>query len=254
MIRSLIVAIVALTSFGALAEGKTEITWWGHAAFVIKTPAGTVIAVDPWLKNPTAPKDGKWPDKVDAILVTHGHFDHVGDAKELSDKTGAPIIGAFELVSLIGAKNANGANTGGTVDVKSDVKVHIVEAVHSSGYGDPSKGPMQYGGSPVGYVIEIKGGPTIYHAGDTDAFSSMQLIGDRYHPTIDMLPIGGHYTMDPDGAALAAKMTGAKSVIPMHYGTFPALKGTPAELKDALKKMGSTINVVEMKPGALQAF
>lgn len=227
---------------------KTEITWWGHAAFVIKTPAGTTLAVDPFFKNPLAPKDAKLPEKFDAVLVTHAHGDHVGDAKEVADKSGAVVIGSYELVNLIGAKNGAGGNAGGTVAVKDDVKVHMVEAVHSAGFGsDPTR--VVYGGAPLGFVIEIKGGPTIYHSGDTDAFSSMQLIGTRYKPTVGLLAIGGHFTMNPEGAAHAAKLLGLKTVIPMHFGTFPVLTGTPAQLTDGLKKVKATAKVVEMKPG-----
>ena len=257
MIRSIVLASLICAS-AALAQtpatGKTEITWIGHAAFLLKTPAGTTIAIDPFIKgNPTAPKDLKLPAKIDAILVTHAHGDHVGDAKELADKHGAVVIGSFELVSLLAVKNNAGGNAGGTVAVKDDVLVHMVEAVHSSGFGaDPAK--AQYGGAPLGFVIQIKGGPTVYHAGDTDVFASMQLIGTRYQPTIGLLPIGGHFTMDPEGAALAAKLLGLKTVIPMHFATFPPLVGTPAQLKDSLKKAKSTATVVEMKPGETKTF
>jgi L-ascorbate metabolism protein UlaG (beta-lactamase superfamily) len=126
----------------------------------------------------------------------------------------------------------------------------MVEAVHSSGYGADAKN----GGAPLGFVIEIKGGPSIYHAGDTDAFSSMALIGERYKPTIGLLPIGGHFTMDAEGAALAARLVGLKTVVPMHFGTFPPLVGTPGQLRDGLKKQKSTAVVVEMKPGETRAF
>lgn len=256
VLASLFCASVALaqTPPAPAAPSKTELTWIGHAAFILKTPAGTTIAIDPFIKNnPSAPKDLKLPEKIDAILVSHAHGDHVGDAKELAAKYGSVVIGSFELAALIGAKNSAGANAGGTIAVKDDVKVHLVEAVHSSGFGpDPAKGV--YGGATVGFVIEIKGGPSIYHAGDTDAFSSMALIGQRYKPTIGLLPIGGHFTMDPEGAALAAKLVGLKTVVPMHFGTFPPLVGTPAQLTEGLKKQKSTAKVVEMKPGETRAF
>jgi L-ascorbate metabolism protein UlaG (beta-lactamase superfamily) len=239
----------------AAPAGKTELTWWGHAAFILRTPGGATLAIDPWLSNPKAPQGAQWPEKVDAILISHGHFDHVGDAKALQQKTGAQVYGCYELISLLGVPQdkAMGGNVGGTFKVK-DATIHFVEAVHSSSYAADEKSPSQYAGAPMGFVIQIDNGPTLYHGGDTGLFAGMSLIGERFKPTYALLPIGGHFTMDPAEATVAARLLGNPTVVPMHYGTFPLLTGSPDKLETELKKVKSPAKVKPLESGKATAL
>jgi L-ascorbate metabolism protein UlaG (beta-lactamase superfamily) len=239
-------------------KGRTEITWYGHSAFVVRTPGGTVIAIDPWLGNPKAPQGAAEKlEKVDYVLVSHGHFDHVGDAVAIGKRTGAKLVTNFELAQeLVGAgypKDQAGfetvGNMGGSIEA-GDATVIMVPALHSSGFGD-EKG-QRPGGNPMGFVIKVKGGPALYHTGDTDVTTDMRLIPERWGPIDVMLAcIGGHFTMDPKGAALAASYVKPKTIVPMHFGTFPVLTGTPQELKAAVK--GAT-KVRVMEPGKTEAL
>src|SRR5437899_12480293 len=216
-----------------------KITWLGHATFLVVTPGGKNIILDPWVSgNPMTPANKKSFDKLDYMLISHGHSDHFGDAVDLAKKYNPKVVSIYELCTFVqskGAKQIAPMNKGGTQQV-GDIKVTMTNAHHSNTIDDG--GASVPGGEPCGYVIEFENGLKLYHAGDTCVFGDMQLIRELYAPDIAMLPIGDFYTMGPKGAALATRLLGVKQVIPMHYGTFPALSGTPAQLKDELRKLG----------------
>jgi len=224
-----------------------SITWYGHATFSLTTPGGRRIVFDPWLEgNPKAPP-GARIDKADVICVSHGHSDHITDVVPIARATGAPVVAIFELATYFqskGLKDTIGINMGGTVDVKG-LKITLVPAIHSSGIVED--GRSIYLGEPGGFVIRLEDGRAIYFAGDTALFGDMRLIRELHSPEIAFLPIGDHFTMGPVAAAKAVEMLGVRQVVPMHYGTFPLLTGTPEELKKLVEPRG--VDVLVLKPG-----
>jgi L-ascorbate metabolism protein UlaG (beta-lactamase superfamily) len=221
------------------------LTWLGHASFRLDTPAGKRIYVDPFLsRNPKCPDSEQEPERVDVIALTHGHGDHVGDTVELSKRFDPEIVANVELKAWLGQQGANvgempGSNKGGTVEA-GGVKFTLVNAFHSSGSDDGD-----YLGEAAGLVLGLENGTTIYFAGDTCVFGDMQLIGRIYSPDVAVLPIGGHFTMDPREAGVALELLGVKRCIPCHYGTFPILAGTP----DELRRQAPGFEVIAVEPG-----
>jgi L-ascorbate metabolism protein UlaG (beta-lactamase superfamily) len=226
-----------------------KLTFLGQATFLIETPQGKRILIDPWVMgNPACPDNLKDPGPLDAMLVTHAHFDHIGDAVELGKKTGAQIVAINETAAWLGSKgieNAVGMNIGGTVEV-AGVLAHMTNAVHSCGITDGDQ--TIYGGSAAGFVIEFEDGFKLYHAGDTAVFSDMALIAKLLQPDVALLPIGDHYTMGPKSAAEAIRLLDVKTVVPMHYGTFPVLVGTPAELRKEAADIDG-LEIIDIEPG-----
>ncbi len=227
----------------------TRIAWLGHAAVLIQTAKGTNILIDPFIQgNPKYPKDFELPSKIDYVLLTHGHGDHISDAVPVAKKHGSTVVAIYELADYVASQGVDpdktiGINRGGTVQL-DDVAATMVDAKHSSGAQD--KNGTHYVGIAAGFVLTIANGPVLYHSGDTTVFGDMKLIAELYHPEVGMLPIGGHYTMGPKEAALAAKYLEIKTILPLHFGTFPPLKGTPEHLAELV---GPGVQVISWKPG-----
>jgi L-ascorbate metabolism protein UlaG (beta-lactamase superfamily) len=222
----------------------TSLTWLGHASFRFDTPGGKRVYVDPWLSNPKCPDSEKEPERVDVIALTHGHGDHVGETVELSKQFSPEIVAMVELKSWLGNQGANvgempGPNKGGTVEA-GDVRITLVNAFHSSASDDGD-----YLGEAAGLIVRGDGMPTLYFAGDTCVFGDMALIKRIYAPNVAVLPIGGHFTMDPTEAAVALELLGSPRCVPCHYGTFPLLAGTP----DELRQQASGVEVLAPEPG-----
>ena len=254
-----VLAAVAMMGVGLGHAVAFELQWFGQSAFKLTTESGKVIVIDPFLlKNPKTPDELKDLEKlgnVDLILVTHGHFDHTADVQELADMTGAKVgmnadMGSvYTSLGLLPKDQVLGWNKSGSVTpIGDNIKITMVRAEHSSRVSH--NGEEHYGGEPVGYVIELENGYKIYHSGDTGVFGDMKMIGEYYKPDLALVCIGGWFTMGPVEAAYAMdKLMQPQMVVPMHYGTFPPLKGTPEEFVDALGE--SRVKVKVMNPGEI---
>jgi len=226
-----------------------KLTWLGHSAFQITTPGGKVIVIDPWiLSNPVTPEPLKKFERIDFMLISHGHSDHIADAVELANKFKPQIAAIFETCAWLqskGVQNTHPMNKGGTQKL-GELEITMVNALHSGGIDDG--GAVVYGGDPCGYVVRLPGGFTVYHAGDTAVFGDMKIIGELYAPDVALLPIGDLFTMGPREAALAVRLLNVRHVIPMHYGTFPVLTGRPEMLREHTRDVPS-LEIHALKPG-----
>jgi L-ascorbate metabolism protein UlaG (beta-lactamase superfamily) len=241
---------------------ETQLTWYGQSGFKVVTPAGSVLLIDPWLTNPVYEK-GKDElsslKRVDLILLSHGHSDHVGNAVEIGKRTHARLVATFDLSAAMKTvlgypSELAGAETtghfGGTLHLlDGEISVTFVPAWHGTGMEKDEDSPPFYAGSPSGLIVSIRGGPTIYHTGDTDLFSDMALVSRYNKIDVMLVCIGDHFTMDPKRAADAVKLVDPRTVVPMHYGTFPVLTGTPEEFERELKERGVKAELRVMKVG-----
>ena len=224
-----------------------ELTWLGHASFRIETPGGKRVYVDPWLTgNPKCPEGEREPARVDLIALTHGHSDHVGDTVRLAQKFACPAVAQVELRDWLSGQGlpedstqSQSPNKGGTTIIDG-ISITLTDANHSSSASDGA-----YLGEPAGLVIRLEDGFALYFAGDTNVFGDMALIRRIYAPDVAVLPVGGHYTMGPNEAAVALELLGVKRCVPCHYGTMPLLRGTPAELR----QLAPNVEILEPAPG-----
>jgi L-ascorbate metabolism protein UlaG (beta-lactamase superfamily) len=222
----------------------TTLTWLGHATFRFDTPGGKRVYIDPFLNgNPKCPESELEPERVDVIAITHGHGDHLGDTVDIAKKHGCTVIAPVELADWLQIKhdlqNVLDPNKGGTVSVDG-LKFTLTNAHHSS-----SNNNLEYMGEPCGIVVEVENGTKLYFAGDTCVFGDMQLIARIYAPDVAILPIGDHYTMGPREAAVALELLDVKRCVPCHFGTFPPLVGTPAELRE----LAPGVQIEDLDPG-----
>jgi L-ascorbate metabolism protein UlaG (beta-lactamase superfamily) len=228
--------------------GSLAFTWLGHGTFLFRSPGEIRLLIDPWLDtNPSCPESSRKIAALDLLLLTHGHADHTADAVRIARATGARAVAPYELSAWLeqkGLRYVTGMNVGGTLSVLG-LAITMVPAVHSSSVED--RGRPTYAGLAAGYVIRFEDGLTIYFAGDTALFGDMRLIGELYQPSIAFLPIGDVYTMGPEQAAKACELLGVTQVVPMHYGTFPELTGTPARLRELVEPRG--VQVLAPQPG-----
>lgn len=236
-----------------MPQGVT-VTWLGHATFLLGTPEGKTVLVDPWLKgNPRCPRSFHQAES-DAILITHAHGDHTGDAVEAAGRCRGRIVAMVELAAILGGRGIPESrlvamNKGGRVELpEAGIAVTMTDARHSSSMSDEAGRPI-YAGEPAGYVVHFADGTALYLAGDTCLFGDMALIRTLEAPTVAILPIGDFYTMDPRAAAHACRLLEVSRVIPCHYGTFPVLTGTPGQLRDECRKLGLDTEVIELSPG-----
>jgi L-ascorbate metabolism protein UlaG (beta-lactamase superfamily) len=232
-------------------NADVSFTWIGHGTWRVRSAKQKEVLIDPWvMNNPVAPEKLKTIDTLDLMLITHGHFDHIHDALEIARRTKPRIVTNHEIGAWLGSKGIDGesivaGNQGGTLEVDG-INITLVHAEHSCGITDDSG--VVYGGDACGMVIEFENGFTVYFAGDTDVFGDMALIAELSQFDVAFLPIGGFFTMGPERAAKAVKLLGVKTVVPMHFGTFPILTGTPGALQ---KLVGSNVKVLDIAPGAV---
>lgn len=258
---AIVILMVSIVPQGSSATtGKTQLQWYGQSAFKLTTPSGKVLLIDPWLTNPVNP-NGKTDlanlNRADLILITHGHFDHVGDAIAIAKKTNAPLVSTADLgqalVSIGYPKNLATQQTlgnfGGELTLlNNEVKVAFIPAIHSSVVASDGS-PAQYAGNPGGFLITVQNGPVIYHTGDTDVFADMQLIPEFRKVSLMLACIGDRFTMGPKRAATAVSYVKPDVVIPMHFGTFPLLTGTPQAFKAELDRQNVKTKLQVMKIG-----